>query len=104
MTNEFPELYSSNDDSAQEAEQARAAEQLAWLTVMQSEAGRRVLRRILRETHLYRVSFVSGDPAATAFREGQRNVGLWLLAKLTKASDSLAFEILRETEVNGSNE
>lgn len=46
-------------------------------------AGQRFLRRVLEEAAIYRISFVSGDPYATAFNEGRRNLGLWLVAQLS---------------------
>jgi hypothetical protein len=60
-------------------------------SVFGSEIGRRVLWDILRECHLLETSVMpSGNQEATAFREGERNVGLRILAKLdVKAVDDL---------------
>lgn len=47
-----------------------------------SEAGRRVLYQILNWSHLWGTSFVAGEPDSTNFREGERNIGLRILAAL----------------------
>jgi len=46
------------------------------------ETGKRVLHTILAWSHLYRSSVVDGDPHATHVLEGERNIGLKLLAML----------------------
>ncbi len=44
--------------------------------------GQRVLHKILEWGHVYQVSFVQGDPYGTAFRDGERNLALRILAAL----------------------
>lgn len=46
------------------------------------ESGQLVLHDLLRYCHLFRTSYVAGDTHATAVKEGQRDVGLYLLRVL----------------------
>lgn len=59
------------------------------------ESGLLVLHDLLRYTHVFQPSYTAGDTHATAVREGQRDVGLYLLRVLGyKESD--AQEVLDE--------
>lgn len=51
-------------------------------TVFATEAGRRVLWQILEWAHLFRPVAVHGDSTETYRRDGERNVGLRILATL----------------------
>lgn len=44
-----------------------------------TEQGRRVLALILARCHLWGSTFYHGDTHDTAFAEGEREVGLWLM-------------------------
>ena len=44
--------------------------------------GRKVLYEILTWAHMFRPAFVPGDPFATHYRDGERNIGLKILAAL----------------------
>ena len=50
--------------------------------VMDTPQGRAVLWRVLAYCGVFQSSFVAGQSDTTAFKEGQRNVGLKLLAQL----------------------
>ena len=49
---------------------------------LRGPAGRRALYKILEWGHLYQPVFVAGDPYGTAFRDGERNLALRILAAL----------------------
>ncbi len=49
---------------------------------LQSPDGRRVLWQILAWCHMYRPAAVRGDPHETYRREGERNIGLRILATM----------------------
>ncbi len=54
---------------------------LKWL--MKCRQGRRIVWRLLERTGLYRTSF-DPNPAMMAFNEGNRNLGLMLMAQLNE--------------------
>ena len=62
---------------------ARKQELLDLENVVRSEGGRRFIARMLERFGVNRSSY-SGDPHATAFNEGMRNAGLFLLAELNE--------------------
>lgn len=65
--------------------------------VLSAACGRRVLWRLLeRGAEIYGQSFVSGDPLATAFKEGQRSVGLALMRELQRVDAAKYFEMVSE--------
>ena len=75
----------ADDEEAREArqrlEEATDEGDFKWL--MADVRGRRIARRWLEKTGVWRLSYTN-DPHATAFNEGQRNVGLWLLDRATR--------------------
>lgn len=75
-------------DKAKRAEDERAKsvesleiEDFKWL--MSTKRGRRMVLRLLDETGVFRTSY-DGATNQTMFNEGQRNVGLRYMAKLTE--------------------
>ena len=46
--------------------------------VFTSERGRRVLAQILARCHMWEPTFYGEDTHETAFREGERQIGLWI--------------------------
>ena len=85
-------------DRRTEAEKRRAELRLAFVHMMESPDGALVLRRILEKTHIFGSTYVKGDTTEMAWREGVRNVGLWLLAQMSDADSDLAFRVLRNTK------
>lgn len=60
--------------------------------------GRHLLWRILEKCGIYRTSF-TGDAQLTAFREGERNIGLWVLTEIVFTNGPDTFSIMsREAE------
>ena len=49
---------------------------------LRDQAGRRARYKILEWGHLYQPVYVAGDPHGTAFRDGERNLALRILAAL----------------------
>jgi hypothetical protein len=47
-----------------------------------TDQGRRVLYEIFTWANLFRAVFIPGDPYATHYRDGERNIGLKILATL----------------------
>jgi len=68
---------------------------LKWL--MANAQGRRIARRWLSKAGVWRLSF-SGDAATTAFNEGQRNVGLALLAGILRIAPERLADLMTEDD------
>lgn len=64
--------------------------------VLNTEEGRNVLRCILEATRINHHGFVPGDPYATAFQCGQRNIGLFLQSKIMDISTIIAAQMYSE--------
>lgn len=78
---------------------ARLADQLAiddfkWL--MSNKRGRRFVWRLLERTGVFRTSFTG--TSATYFNEGQRNVGLMLIAQVNDCCPDAYAQMLQESK------
>lgn len=96
---EFDPTDAGAREAAEQAEASRrhretrlAAEDFKWL--MSDKRGRRIVFRWLERTGVFQSSF-TGD-AETFFREGQRNVGLQLLAQVNDLTPQLYPTMLKE--------
>ncbi len=69
----------------QQAKEQRASEMHDLGVILDSQAGRRVLRRLLERTGPLRQTWDVESERVSSLRAGERNVGLWLLAELTDA-------------------
>lgn len=65
--------------------------------VMSEKAGRRFMWRMLESAGIYRQSFAL-DNAVTAFHEGQRSIGLMLLAKINLACPDKFLDMQKEAK------
>ena len=86
------ENYDSSDKKAvkKAKQKERNAEQTRlndFEFVMSSAQGRRFVNRILEISGVFQSTFVRGDAHATSFKEGQRNVGLVLMADINSDPD-----------------
>lgn len=71
----------------------REAADIRWL--MESEQGRRIVWRLLNQSGVFRSSF-SSDALAMAFSEGNRNIGLQLMAQVHELCPDMYPEMARE--------
>ena len=83
------EPYDASDqEQVNEAKRAagrrRKEDQGIVRMILATAPGRRWLREKLVRTHMYSTSF-SDDPYRTAFQEGERNIGLMLVAEAVAA-------------------
>lgn len=96
--------YDPTDIAAQEQEQERQQalltharrvelDDLRWMIA--HKQGRRILWRLLERTGLYRSSF-NTNGMTMAMNEGQRNLGLFLLAELMDAAPDAYAQMLKE--------
>jgi len=67
---------------------------LLWL--MNQREGRRFVWRLLQACHLYETSFTG--TSSTFFREGERNVGLLVLADITRLCPELYARMVGEQQ------
>lgn len=66
--------------------QARATQEQSDIqAVLALPEGQRLIQRIIEATGRDRASFVPGDTGATAYREGQRSIGIQLTDWMTDA-------------------
>lgn len=92
-----------SDARAQRAEERamrdrleKSEEQVDIASLMGEQWGRRVVHRMLDRAGVFRTSHVKGDPYETAFREGERNVGNWLLAQIVAETPEQYAAMLKE--------
>lgn len=99
--------YDANDE-AQVKKARKNAEQIEALrldvikNVMQSAPGRNWLYSVLERCHCYSTSFISGAPDASAFREGERNIGLQILIDIQNAAPDLYLTMIQEAKSTGA--
>jgi hypothetical protein len=83
---------------AKESDRARLErERNENLTVWNSYDGRAFTRRLLAECGVYRLSMAT-DPHITAFNEGGRNIGLWLMATMLETAPD-AYTLMEQEHV-----
>lgn len=61
--------------------------------LLQTPEGRHLVWRILEQCGVYRSSF-TGDPNQTAFLEGQRSIGLWIMSEIVLTDGFDMFNIM----------
>ena len=67
--------------------------EFVWL--MSSKRGRRIVWRLLEKAGVYRSSF-SAEPGVMAFQEGQRNIGLMIVAQIHAAAPGSYVRMIEE--------
>lgn len=63
--------------------------------VLGSQAGRRFVHRLVKQTGMYGSSYAE-SATATAFNEGRRSVGIALVAEMQRVDAALYARVLRE--------
>lgn len=66
-----------------------------YADVFGSPAGIRVLNDILTMTHQFQTSFSFQGNNQIEFREGERNIGLFIIKKMTEASQTALFKAFK---------
>lgn len=82
------------EEQARQASITRAQEIEDFKTIAASVEGRRFLWRLLEKTGVYRSSFTGSSE--TFFREGQRNVGLFLIGEIHEICPEVYATMLKE--------
>lgn len=90
-------------DNATRVTQSRAQQEKAdILKVMSTAEGRREYWRLLEQCGISQTSFTGEAPLTMAFHEGQRNMGLYLQARLVKHAPSLYLQMRDEASRENS--
>ncbi len=87
-----PEQVRKRDREAKRREKA-TREVLA--TLLQTPAGRNWIWDLMTKTHIFQTSF-SSDAMTTAFREGERNIGLMIVAQINSFHPDALVQVMRE--------
>lgn len=75
------EVLSEKDAEKRAIEEQTRIGDFKW--IVGNKRGRRIFYALLEQAGVFRLSFTP-DPCATAFNEGQRNIGLTVLAMFQK--------------------
>lgn len=75
----------------------------AYIETFQTPSGQIVLADILRRAHMFESTFVPGDPYTSAFREGERNLGLAIAAFAEKNYEDVK-KLAENQKIYGINE
>lgn len=74
------------DKRKRSAGRRAAAHKRVVADLLATPDGRNWVWALLEESHIFQPSFVPGDPHATAYRDGERNGGLRLMAQIPPES------------------
>lgn len=83
-------------NASRKEKQAREQEIADVAAVMSTEAGRRLLWRLLGYCGVFREVFAE-SPHRTAFNAGVRNVGVFVQAEIVEADETAFFLMIRES-------
>jgi len=85
----------SNNRKRQLANEALARDEFVRES-LKTRAGRNYWWSFLERCHLFEVSYVQGSFDATAFREGERNIGQRMLADIMRVAPESWIEMMKE--------
>lgn len=99
--------YNADDEkqvkkAKKKAEVDRALELNVIKEIMSTSPGRKWIYDWLERCHCYSTSFIQGSPDASAFREGERNIGLQLLVDVQNAASETYLTMLKEAKGTSS--
>lgn len=83
------------EEDAQNARIKRANEVEDFRAVMGTPAGQRVMRRIIEQAGIFRLSFAGEHPHTTSFNEGARNIGLFLTNEIIEICPEKWVELMK---------
>ena len=101
MTDYFTAEEKRKARRAAKLEREREAQENAVLqTLLSTPVGRRWVHELLESCHVFHVSFAQ-DALVTAFREGERSIGLRVLAQIMRAFPEAYVQMMKEQEDGG---
>ncbi len=98
MKSHIAKLNENNEKKKRQdqiARQIKAGLENDYRTIFTTPEGQRVLNDILTMTHQFHTSFSFDGKKQTDFREGERNVGLKLIAKMNKINQDALFKAMK---------
>ena len=91
-----PEELKAQKDREDKARVKREKEMADIRDVLSTPGGRRFIWRLLAESNTIDASFVPGQYDMTAFKEGQRDIGLKILLDIEEAKPGIYAQITNE--------
>jgi len=88
-------MQQAEADNQHEAALRRRQTAENWIWLMSSKRGRAIVRDLMTFCGVYKSSFTGNSE--TYFREGQRNVGLYLLSVVQEHAPEHYVEMVKET-------
>jgi len=89
------------NDRKRDAGRRRKEARVVVANLLSHPQGRNWMWDLLEGAHMFRPSFIPGDPHASAFAEGERNIGLKLLADIMIAAPDAFTLMLKENNKRG---
>jgi hypothetical protein len=77
----------------------RKANESVVYTIMSTQSGREWVHSLLESCHCFGTSF-TGEAMTMAFKEGERNIGLLIIAQIMKAAPDEFIIMLKEQNKN----
>lgn len=94
--------FTENDKRIKQAEARRIREQILadedFKAVASTVTGRRFIRRVISECGVYQSSF-NTDSSVSAFKEGRRSIGLWILTLFDETPETY-LQLLTEKTIH----
>lgn len=90
-------IEAAEAEAAEAAKLAEDQEVSDLKRILSSELGRRFVRRLLDQSRVFMLSFVTGDPLTTSFNEGRRAWGNRQVALINEHYPELWQAMLKET-------
>lgn len=96
MSETFPDADARREERKERERETLTQEAVDLQLLMDEPYGRRIAHRLLEQAGVFRISFVEDNPHKTAFNEGARNQGNWLLSQLMKFTPEQYAQMLKE--------
>lgn len=100
----MPEVYDSGDEKQvrkrrTKAQLQREKELAELMSILETKPGRAFTWRLLNQCGVFKTTFAN-DANLTAFNEGKRQMGLWLLSEIMTASPN-SYSLMQAENFNG---
>jgi hypothetical protein len=95
--------YVGNAADAEQVQEADRKERFEVKTqvkdlkaILSTQEGKRFIWRMVEQCGVYRGGFLPRDESI--FRDGEQNIGIWLLAQVTEANPNALIEMMKQGE------